>query len=612
MKQKLVVAVVVIVAVLAIGPFLTMPAAQAAPGENSIRVLLLYDPQADTSSVSTIPAYESVLQEEGVPYVATDIRSLAGAVTAEFVKKVPAVILPDGALQTLPDGFVDWLQKYLDKGGNVAVIYDPGVKDAGGNYLDRTPLADIVGFNYITYGDNGVKAYEYGTFRFASEAARDTFQVPAGKTVDKLTVSSYTYGALQYPIARNERVRDIPESDIYASVVMKTKQQFPALVVTGYANGKVMYVNLPLGYLKGNSDDLPLRAMLRTFLFDIVTIPHVMNVANGMGGLVFNWHVDADIEHISLPYMMKHVFRKELALSFHVTAGPFFLKPNDDAGFDAAGLGKELVLMLKDYGTIGSHGGWAHNWFSDNINSGAFKEQEIYENIRRNNECLEKIIGYKVTEYAAPNGVHPQPMATRALERLGIIAYYYVGDTGSAPNRTFYEGKMVSDKCLAFPIVPFGVAGSIWEMKAVAKKSDSEVAQWFADALSYVKRNRTVRLLYSHPYDYQNYPGPIKDFLDNLVEAKTSNAITVLPMSDFARFTFRFLKTDYAFNFVDNKLVVSLNNPQSLAGITVAVPKKSYRRPLANLVIQEDDRYYYLTMAGGADDREKLITLSPR
>lgn len=613
MKKKLVFAAVFIATVFALSSVLTMPAALAQPGENSIRVLLLYDPDAEISSTSTLPAYESVLQEEGVPFVPTDIRSLTGAVSADFVKKVPAVILPDGILQTVPDGFVDWLKKYLDKGGSVAVIYDAGVKDASGSYLNRSALADIVGLNYITYGDNGIKAYEYGSFKFTSEAARDMFQIPTGKTLEGLTISSYTYGALEYPIARNERVRDIPESDVYAYAVMKTKQQFPALVVTGYANGKVMYVNLPLGYLKGISDDLPLRAMLRTFLFDIVTIPHVMNVENGRGGLVFNWHVDADIEHISLPYMLKRgILRKEIASSFHVTAGDFFLKPGDDTGFDAAGQGRELVLMLKEYGTIGSHGGWAHNWFSNNISSGAFKEKEIYENIRRNNECLEKIVGYKITEYAAPNGVHPQPAATRALERLGIVAYYYVGDTGSAPTRAFYDGKMVSDKVMAFPIMPFGVSGSIWEMKAVAKKSDSEVSQWFADTLDYVKRNRTVRLVYSHPYDYQNYPEPISKFLDNLVAAKTSNTLNVLPMTDFALFTFRFLKTDYAFNLVDNKLVISLNNPQSLAGITVALPKKSYRRPLANLSLQEDDRYYYLTMAGGADEREKRITINPR
>lgn len=588
-------------------------AALAAPEKPQIRAVLGYHPGYLQASPHILAAYASVLQEEGVPHESVDVARLVDADPGELAKSVPVVILPDGLAQTLPPEFDGWVREYLAGGGNLAVIYDAGIRSQEGFYLGRSQLADIVGVNYMTYSKTGAAAYDMGSFSFTCEPARDLFQIPMGKTVDGVTVSSYSYGALQYPLARSEQVRELPAGDIYAYGVTGKQEKFPALVMTDYARGKVLYVNLPLGYLKAYSDDLPLRAMLRTFLFDVVGMPHIMNVEDGRGGLVINWHVDADIEHISLPFLLKRdYFRKELPFSFHITAGDFFLTPGDDIGFDAGGLGRRLTLLLKEHGRIGSHGGWAHNWFSENVIKGVFKEKEIKENIARNNEALEKIVGYKITEYAAPNGVHPQPAATRALEELGMVAYYYAGDTGSAPNRAFADGKMVSDKVVAFPLMPFGTSGSIWEMKTQAKKSEAEVAAWFSGNLEYVSRNRTVRMIYSHPYDIQNYPQAIKGFLDKAAAMKTGNEISVRPMSEYAQFFLRFLKTEYTFSRDRQGVVISLRNPEGLTGVTVALPKKmGPLSPAAGLAVAEDERYYYLTVVG-TDEKEKTIVVADR
>ena len=63
------------------------------------------------------------------------------------------------------------------------------------------------------------------------------------------------------------------------------------------------------------------------------------------------------------------------------------------------------------------------------------KEKEIQEYMDKNSKCIESVAGGKIKEYSAPVGVHPQPDATNALQNLGIVAYYYTGDMGSAPNR---------------------------------------------------------------------------------------------------------------------------------------------------------------------------------
>ena len=607
MKKRLLIAIVLSI-LFGFHSIPMVPKAMALPLQKEIKVLLVYNSNYLKDANHILAAYESVLQEEGIPFESMECRQLIATPVDDLVGRVPAIILPDNLLQTVPEDFKIWIEKYLEKGGNIAVIYDVGVRNENGAFKDRSDFADLIGLNYITYSTSGVAAYDMGHVKFTSEANREFFQIPFGKTLDSLTLSSYNYGALQYPIARNEKVRDVPESSIYAYGITANKEQFPLVVMNDYAKGKVIYVNLPLGYLKAYSDDLPLRAILRTFLFDVIEIPHIMNVEQGRGGLVINWHVDSDIEHIALPFLLKNGYmRKEIAASFHITAGDFFLKPGDDTGFDADGAGKHLILQLKNYGIIGSHGGWAHNWFSQNIVNGVFKEKEIREYIAKNNECLEKIVGYKITEYAAPNGAHPQPAATKALEDLGMIAYYYTGDTGSAPNRVFYDGKMVSDKVIAFPLMPFGKTASIWEMKAIGKKQESEVKEWFYSTLDYVASNRTVRMIYSHPYDIQNYPQTIKEFLDKVIVMQSNGEIAVHPMSYFAEFFLRFLKTTYSFSCEGKQLVIYLNNPDGLSGITVALPKREFIKPVADdIMLQQDDRYYYVTVVG-ANEKEKYI-----
>lgn len=134
-----------------------------------------------------------------------------------------------------------------------------------------------------------------------------------------------------------------------------------------------MYVNLPLGYLKSYADDFPLRTFLRTFLFKVVKIPHLVNVPYGTGGLVVNWHVDSSIDWKSIPYMIENNYlRKGIEYSIDITAGDFRDKPGDGLGFDACGKGKDLVRKLAEFGIIGSHGGWGHNFFSNNIMKGVF------------------------------------------------------------------------------------------------------------------------------------------------------------------------------------------------------------------------------------------------
>jgi hypothetical protein len=572
--------------------------------ERTIAVLIAFNPSLDKQYPHILQAYKSVLDEEGVPYQEVSAYTLSSLQIDQIIRTKPVIIFPDSVAQIMPEDLTVWLKEYLLKGGNVAVIYDAGIRAAKGHFLRKAVLSNITGINYITYNEFSEGSYTMGYIKVGGKEIMNSFQVPPGKIDEGFLLGGYAYGKLEYPVARNEFLEEIPQEQIYASTITQNGEIFPALVIRPYGRGKVMYVNLPLGHLKAYSDDLPLRSILRTFLFKMVKMPHLLNTYQGKGGLIINWHIDASLDWKSIPAMLEKAYLREvLQSSMHITAGDFRDEPGDGLGFDACGKGRPFVEMISRYGSIGSHGGWAHNWFSNNIAEKRFGDTEIYEQIKRNNDCLGSITGYPIREYAAPNGIHPQPVTTRILEKLNIHAYYYTGDTGSAPNRTFIGGKMISGSVIAFPIMPYGKSASLKEMKH-AGRQEEEVTNWLFQTVDFVADNRTVRLVYSHPYDIYEYPLGLKLFLDYAEKLQQEGRLLVQSMGSYAEFLLRFLKTNSSFELQNGTMVVRMENPNGLDGITAAIPKQTCKKPLsADLLLQEDDDYYYLSVKGNSTEK---------
>jgi hypothetical protein len=216
-----------------------------------------------------------------------------------------------------------------------------------------------------------------------------------------------------------------------------------------------------------------------------------------------------------------------------------------------------------------------------------------------NNKALSAITGYQIKEYSSPCGVHPQPTLTSFLEKEGFVAYYYLGDLGSAPNRTFHNGAMVSDQVIAFPVMPMGEIASIKEI------AENEIApeiyeKWLFQNLDNVMNNKEICLIYNHIYDFKanpQYIKPFKNFTNKIIEYHSKDKLIANTMTYFAEFILRYLKTDYQFfiNDIDQTMIVNLNNPEGLDGITVAIPKNNYQEPTGNgFYVEEDTKYYYV------------------
>jgi len=264
---------------------------------------------------------------------------------------------------------------------------------------------------------------------------------------------------------------------------------------------------------------------------------------------------------------------------------------------------------------VGSHGGWAHNWFATGLERGTFTTGEIEDLVGRNDACLQSVTGRPVRAFAAPNGVHPQPQLTRVLEGLGIRAYYYTGDTGSPPNRTFFDGAMISPKMWAFPVMPNGLQASIGEMIKAGLRP-RQIGAWLADTLRYLVDQRTIRLVYSHPYDLlrPRYGAAFGRFLDRVESVQAEGRVTVAPMEYFADFMSRFVRTESSFARDGGDLVVSLSNPAGLEDIAVAVPAE-LAGPAPSLpsgVTETDaDGYRLFTVGSPSTTLELRLPLAP-
>jgi len=573
-----------------------------------VKVLLVYnkDRQSDI-----LKAYESVLEEEGVPFELIKNQELVLLPPEKIAQNIPAIIFPENVNEFIKNDTGYWLSNYVKNGGKVALIYDVNTKEKDGTYkISSSYLDRLIGVNMAFYEKDKRrnKSLSYGKVRFRDLKSAKYFELPTGKLDKDFYVVGYQYGRLTYPVLSVNTLATAKDQTLYAS----DEKGRPLIVKTQVGKGAFLYVNLPLGYLKGRSDDIMLRSIMRTFLFKVSQVPHIVSAPNAKGTLVLNWHIDSLVEHAALPWNIEHNnIRKDLNQSFHITAGPFRDKPNDKIGFDVAGKkGTELVKRLMEYGKIGSHGGWGHNWFAKNIESGRFGKADIKKYIKMNNEALEKVTGYKITEYSAPVGVFPPVENVEVLKELGMNTFYYTGDADSAPNRTFFNGKMLSDTIIAFPVESFGKSASMKEFTDY-NLSKETISKYYKEFIYYLVENRTVRLFYLHSYDIHDYDykEEWKEFMDGVEKNVHAGTLQTRTLTDARAFLLHLLHTHSQYKISDKGLEMSFSNPSSLDELVVAIPKNlGDKRIKALKDYEQDEDYYYIPLQKNKKKMTQLMS----
>jgi hypothetical protein len=544
---------------------------RAMAGERTVRVALVYTPGGGIEAAQVRAAYTETLLEDGIPFdwlASTDLALFDGEQLAE---SYAAIVFPDALDRRVSEDAAAELNAFAMLGGSVAIIGDAGSRTLDGTYRPGSLFTEISGVDSLLYDSLRSKAFGRGYLHFADAASVARWSVPAGK-VDDGDLASYGYGPLDYPYAKavvvSGRVRvDAGNGDT------------PLLTVRDLGRGHVAYMGVPLGYLRTHSDAFPMK-MLVSYLTRTGAVPHLVAAPDGIGRLVIDIHIDSSNEFLGIPNLRRHgLLRHDVPMEFDVTAGPDLNHDGDGLGFDACGRGKPFLRTLMAYASrIGSHGGWAHNEFAANVESGRDTPTHVRELIDRNDRCLQSVTGVPVRSFAAPVGVHPQPMMTHELDDLGIIGYYYTGDTGSSVERPFYNGTLVSNKSWAFPIMPLGSLASVAEMRR-AHVSPNGVEHWMATTADYASNQRGIYLFYSHSYDllYPGYAAAMGRFLDHAAALERAGRLRTTNMVDAAEFMNRFVMTTMSFTRSEDGVHVRLYNPGGLRAIAFAVPTAWFR-----------------------------------
>jgi hypothetical protein len=549
--------------------------------------LLLLLPDATDSTTPAVREWLDAASEEGL--------HLQPIHDSEFMDPLSSlhavgVILPDQLHRSANDVLIGELERYVRGGGNLMVVYDACTWDLNGRFPPGdSRLSALVGVHYALYDRYDTATMEPAEVTGTSAAMRE-IGIPPGSSVpvdaagklarwrpvaeredanSRLTFATYQYGAVDYPVFRTV-------GDFDGEVLLKTKHGLAA----GYRReelGQVLYVNLPLGYLASRTDGLLLHSFLHFFGVRMMGLPYLASVPDGVGGLVFNWHIDARSSLRPLKTLADAGVFDRGRFSVHFTAGPDVDAFGDHKGLDVdhdPEAQKWIHYLVAHGQEIGSHGGWIHNYFGYHISDTNEKGFEQY--LAMNKEALERASGSRITEYSAPLGNQPV-WVTRWLERNGIVAYYFTGDAGLGPTRVYRDAQRDGPNIWGFPILHMGKEASLEEMGFDDVPIDA-VRDWLLAVTDFTVRNHTARLVYTHPFGAERFFGTLRTWLDNADDLQKEGRFRWYTMTELSQFLTQRESVRWTLlQTSSGKAVLRASHPKGLAHETWVFPQQYYR-----------------------------------
>ena len=577
--------------------------------------LLLLVPDGISFSNPKVTMWLDAGSEEGLHVVPVHDSEFLRPLWGET--KCAGVILPDSIHQQASDLFVATLHRFVAEGGKLMLVYDAGTFSLNGSYATgRSRLSDLAGVDYALYDQLGDKTIQWSTVTSTnaivnrmelppgkyypfhagtgSPASNDVPLTPASETFE-VELRRYKYGDLQYP--------SFVTSGNFGGEVLFHSSNGLVAGKQSYQKGSVLFVNLPLGYLKGSTDGLLLHVFLKYFADHALSLPYLMSVPDGVGGLVLNWHIDSNAAIKPLQAMSSWTLMQQGPYSVHITAGPDAGKAGDRKGFDVDHNPASQDLIRKYMGLgyeIGSHGGWIHDYFSAHVETDNPKDLEQF--LALNKTSLERVTGKPVDEYSAPNGNQP-PWVTRWLEGHGFVAYYFTGDTGMGPTQGYRNGEREGHTVWAFPISHLDRAAGFEEMSSEGY-SDLEIERWLEAITDFTADHRSVRLVYFHPPGILHYHDLVDRWAERTARMKAEGRFRWYTMSEVA--TFLNSRKQVKWKISDNRglVTVEATHPQTLNHEAWRMPVNKFAEPKVVLgaaqVVRSEDAW--IIIAGDGKD----------
>lgn len=571
-----------------------------------VQVALLAGDAPSEQDKLILAVYEQILEEEGFPYRVVTPSELTGYAPEYLKGRYQAIVVPEVVNAAMSQETAGIITSYVKVHGGCALFsMDPATKIPAGEKRSVPLLADLLGVKYdLPSADGQISPYTGCLYFLNSEKGRK-WGITPGKLDKDNAYGTYSYGRLTF-----EHTRAVNVDAQIAAFDRLDGAEVPVITEKSYeSGGTAVYANIPLARCKLSSDDLMPRSVLRTFLIRHAKIPRLVNSPEGMGGFVFNLHICSGAYFKALPVMlMQGLFNRDMPLSIHITAGPDTYKLGDNMGFYAESeyRGKPILEVLKNYGEIGSHGGWAHNLFAYNLQY--MPQEKAFQLLEWNSLSLEAVTGNKVVEYSAPGGNHPFWVDSK-LEEMGVNSYYYAGDSGSSPSHPRIYDSCSSKNLWAFPITAFGRHASFEEMERGLVPVE-EVRRWIEELIDFSAEEKVIRMFYTHPSDTRFCMEAIRALEEKALAEQNAGRIKVAPMSQFADYLNRYSKTKWEIKKADNDYTIELENPGGLKDITVAVYVGEKNKIVlgGDIKTSEENGWLYITVT--SNPQKKTIDVN--
>jgi len=499
------------------------------------------------------------------------------------------LILPDSIHRQASDALVAAIHGFVSRGGNLMLVYDAGTLSPEGRYAPgRSRFSDLAGVDYALYDSLRDNTTSWGNLAGPNSAfralamppgkyypfeAETTLSVPPAPASDNFEsqLRRYSYGDIKYPSF-------VTDGNYAGHMLLHSG----ATIVAGeqrYQEGSVLFVNLPLAYLKSRTDGLLLHAFLKYFAEHALILPYLMSVPDGVGGLVLNWHIDSNAAIRPLQELLSWTpLQEQGPYSIHITAGPDARAFGDHLGFDAEHnpLSSELVQRYSRLGNqIGSHGGWIHDYYAAHADTASPSEIETL--LQLNKDALERLSAKPVVEYSAPAGNQPV-WVTQWLDAHGFLAYYLTGDSGMGPTQGYRDGVRESQNMWEFPILHLDRAAAFEEMKPDGYPDDL-VEHWLEAVAEFVADQRSARLVYFHPPGILPYKQVVTNWLALTARLRAERRFRWYTMSELANFLNSRKQVDWKLSEQHRRIRLAATHPQTLEHQAWFFPAARFRKP---------------------------------
>jgi hypothetical protein len=414
------------------------------------------------------------------------------------------------------------------------------------------------------------------TATVAAAAATGTVSAAAVTVAQPRAISSYGYGYLDY-------FSFVTQGSYAGTPYLASPDHGLVAGSRPVGSGNVLFVNLPLGYFKAiGTDSAPLHGFLNLFARQHVQMPTMSVQPKGIGGLVYNWHVDDgdDLTTDLKALLDANVLLKRGPFSIHFTAGPDTVALGDGLGMhlDTSAASQTQFKRVKSLAVgheLASHGGWNHDLFGLGANE---TNQTTYQPwLELNFAAVERQYGKKTTEYSAPQGNNPT-WAVNWLENRGVTGMYFVGDTGAAAVRSWRAGSRLSNKVWSFPLSPFEKYGTFEEFDEFGV-TDAVSGQWLLDLQTFVVNKRTNRMFYNHPPGARGHVPALTPLMTAADTLQAAGKFRWYTMTQLAQFGERRLATTWSAASSLGIATFTAAHTTSLADMTWLLPKARYAAP---------------------------------